>query len=193
MIRVEIRASTSYGQPRPVRRHGVLGGDGAQHDRVAVGAAVACDADGAYVCEQHDRALPDVAVQAGRRQLLAGDGVRGAQGLQALGGHLTDDADPEAGARERLALHDPGRQAELGADGADLVLEQRAQRLDERELQVVGEAAHVVVALDVGGAGAATGLDDVGVERALDQELDGLTVRAGVGDDLARGLPRRRG
>ena len=34
---------------------------------------------------------------------------------------------------------------------------------------------------------AAAGLDDVGVERALDEELDGLAVRARVGDDLARG------
>src|SRR5690606_3831947 len=34
---------------------------------------------------------------------------------------------------------------------------------------------------------AATGLDDVGVERALDEELD-LLVGAGLGDDLPRGL-----
>ena len=147
-----------------------------------------CDPDRADVCEQHDRALPDVAVEPGRRQLLAGDGVRRPQHLEPLGGHLTDDADAEAGSRERLAPHDPLRQAELGADGAYLVLEQRAQRLDQRELQVVREATDVVVALDVGGAGAATGLDDVGIERALDQELDALAVRAGVGDDLARGV-----
>ena len=46
------------------------------------------------------------------------------------------------------------------------------QRFDQLELQVVGEPTDVVVALDVGGAGAAAGLDDVGVERALHQELD---------------------
>ena len=75
-------------------------------------------------------------------------------------------------------------QAELGADRAHLVLEQRAQRLDQRELQVVGQPADVVVALDVRGAVAAAGLDDVRVERALDQELDARP--SAVADDLAR-------
>ena len=95
---------------------------------------------------------------------------------------------PRPGPGERLAPHDLRRQAELLADPAHLVLEQRAQRLDERELQVVGQPADVVVALDVGRAGAAAGLDDVGVERALHEELDVLAVRAGLGDDLARRL-----
>ena len=61
------------GHPRPVGGHGVLGRDRAQHDRVAVGAAVALHADRAHVAEQHDRALPDLAVEAGRGELLAGD------------------------------------------------------------------------------------------------------------------------
>ena len=60
-----------------------------------------------------------------------------------------------------------GGQAELLADHPHLVLEQRAQRLDQLELQVVGQAADVVVGLDVGGARSPAGLHDVGVERAL--------------------------
>ena len=108
--------------------------------------------------------------------------------VQPLAGHLADDADAEPGPGERLAPDDLRRQAELLADPAHLVLEQRAQRLDQRELQVVGQAADVVVGLDVRGAGAAAGLDDVRVERALHEELDRLAVRAGLGDDLARGL-----
>ena len=55
------------------------------------------------------------------------------------------------------------------------------------ELQVVGQPADVVVRLDVRRAGAAAGLDDVGVERALHEELDALAVGRGVGDDLAPG------
>ena len=78
-------------------------------------------------------------------------------------------ADREAGAREGLAPDEPLGQPELGADGAHLVLEQRAQRLDELELEVLGQAADVVVRLDRRRAGAAAGLDDVGVERALDE------------------------
>jgi hypothetical protein len=37
----------------------------------------------------------------------------------------------------------------LGAHGPHLILE-RAQRLDKLELQVFGQAAHIVVTLDVG-------------------------------------------
>ena len=71
-----------------------------------------------------------------------------------------------------MARNDFLRQPQFAADRAHLVLEQQAQRLDELELQVVGQAADVVVALDVRRAGAAAGLHDVGVERALHQELD---------------------
>ena len=42
------------------------------------------------------------------------------------------------------------RQAELLADGAHLVLEQQAQRLDQLEAHLLGQAADVVVALDLG-------------------------------------------
>ena len=68
---------------------------------------------------------------------------------------------------------------ELGADRADLVLEQVAQRLDELEVHVLGQPADVVVALDVG-RGLRAGLDHVRVQRALHEE-----PRAGV---LARDL-----
>ena len=81
------------------------------------------------------------------------------------------------GPGERLAPHDALGQAELLADGADLVLEQPAQRLDQLEVHLLGEAAHVVVTLDLGGLPRAA-LDDVAVERALHEEL-------GV-DELAR-------
>ena len=67
VMRVEIFSSRSYGQAGPVGGHRVLGGDRAEDDRVAVGAAVALDADRADVGEQHHRELPDVAVEAGAR------------------------------------------------------------------------------------------------------------------------------
>ena len=75
----------------------------------------------------------------------------------------------EPGPGERLAPHDLLGQPELLADRAHLVLEQVAQRLDELEVHVVGEAADVVVRLDDRVVGAAR-LDDVGVERALHEE-----------------------
>src|SRR5699024_2432685 len=64
--------------------------------------------------------------------------------------------------------------------------EQGAQRLDELELEVVRQTADVVVGLDVRRALATAGLDDVGVERALDEEAH-LLVLACLRDDLAGG------
>ena len=161
---------------------------------MAVGAAVPLYADRADVGEQHDRELPDVAVESGLGQLLARDRVGLPQDVETLAGDLADDPDAEARAGERVPPDDLRGQPQLLADEADLVLEQRAQRLDQRELEVVGQAADVVVRLDVGGAGSPARLDDVGVERALDQEGDLLPL-------LDRGLlearrprrPRRRG
>ena len=56
-------------------------------------------------------------------------------------------------------------------DCAHLVFEQQPQRLDKGELQIVGQTADIVVALDVRCAGPAAGLHHVGIQRALHQEL----------------------
>jgi hypothetical protein len=98
---------------------------------------------------------------------------------QRVGGGLGDfaqDAHAEARAREGMALHHLGGQAEFQADGAHLVLEQLAQRLDQLQLHVLGQAADVVVALDdVRLAGlAAGGLDHVRIDGALGEEVDAL-------------------
>jgi hypothetical protein len=71
--------------------------------------------------------------------------------------------------------------AEPFAERSDLVLEQPPQRFDQLELEVVRQAADVVVGLDVRGAGAATGLHDIRVQRALDQVVHRFTVLAGRG------------
>jgi hypothetical protein len=65
-----------------------------------------------------------------------------------LRGDLAGDADGEARAGEGVAADDVRRQAQLAAQGADLVLEQLAQRLDQLQLHAVGQAADIVVALD---------------------------------------------
>ena len=91
---------------------------------------------------------------------------------------------PGNGCRQTISR----RQAELLADQPDLVLEQRAQRLDQLELEVVGQAADVVVGLDVRGARSPAGLDDVGVERALHEEGDLVAVVAGTASPEDLGL-----
>ena len=154
---------------------------------MTVGTAIPLDAHGTHVGEQDDRALPDLLIQAGRRELLAGDQVGGAQDVQALARDLANDADAQAGAREGLAIHQVVGQAQLAADRAHLVLEQGAQGLDQLEGHVLGQATHVVVALDVGRALAAAGLDDVGVQGALDEELHLAAGSANLFDDLLLG------
>ena len=84
------------------------------------------------------------------------------------------------GPGERLAPDEALGQAELGADGAHLVLEERPQRLDELELQVLGQPADVVVGLDRRRPGAAAGLDHVGVQRALHEEAHASSPSAAV-------------
>ena len=189
IIREAICSSRSYGQPRPVGRHRVVARDRADHDDVAVRALVALHADRADV-RQHAEGLPQLAVEAGVADLVLEDVVGVAQEVEARLARLAaDDADRQAGAGERLAPDEALGHPELGAHRADLVLEQRAQRLDELELEVLGEAADVVVGLDRRRAGAAAGLDDVGVQRALHEVARALAALR----ELAPPPPRRRG
>ena len=213
-MRDESVSSSSYGQVRPVGGHGVVAGDGADRDRVAVGALVALHADAADD-GQDGEALPQLAVEARLADLLLDDRVRALQHVDALARDLADDADGEAGTREGLPPDDVLGQPQLLAHGADFVLEEPAQRLDQLEVHLLGQAADVVVALDLGGLARAA-LDDVAVERALDEELgvgelarllleaadellaDDLALALGLGDALelaeepVAGVDRRR-
>ena len=63
--------------------------------------------------------------------------------------------------------------AKLAAKGANLVLEEFAQRLDELHVHALGQAADVVMRLDRYGWAACErhAFDHVGIERALRQEF----------------------
>ena len=111
--------------------------------------------------------------------LVEHDGIGSAQYVQALTGDLADDPDRQSRAGEGLAPHDLLGQAKLLPNGPHLVLEQIAQWLDELESHVVGQASHVVVALDPRRI-AGPGFDHVGVQRPLD-EIGGVLH---VGCDL---------
>ena len=153
------------------------------------------------MCLIHPR-LVRVNKMDGQRVPHEGDGVGLAQQVEALLGDLADDADAQTRAREGLTPDDFVGQTELGADGAHLILEQSAQRFDELELDVLGQAADVVVALDVGRAVAAAGFDDVGDDFALALRLgdacegveevvggvDGDEADAGRGDEVVLDL-----
>ena len=94
-----------------------------------------------------------------------------------------------------MAIHHLARQTELDAELAHFVLEQLAQRLQQLEVHLLGQAADVVVALDhMRLARARAGrFDHVGIDRALRQpanpfELAGLFLEhldEQAADDLA--------
>ncbi len=93
--------------------------------------------------------MPEFAVEVGGADLLLEDCVGVAEDVEAfLGDLLADDPDAQAGAGERLAPDEAFGESEFEADGAYLSLKSFAERLDEFELEVVGETADVVVALD---------------------------------------------
>ena len=94
------------------------------------------------------------------------------------------------GPGKRLAPDHPLGHPELLADPPHLVLEEQPQRLDEIHLHVVGQAADVVVRLDLRrDAVVATGLDHVRVERALDEEADVAELAGLLLEDADELLP----
>src|SRR5205823_72400 len=130
--------------------------------------------------------LTHAVVEVVSAQLLDVDRIRAPQELGVLLAHLAQDPHREPGPREGMTMSELARQPELGAEPAHLVLEQLAQRLDELETHPLGEAAHVVVRLDdlrLAGAGAG-GLDDVGIDRALSEELDAFETLRLLVEDL---------
>ena len=183
------------GDTGPVGGHEVRGGNGAQGQSIVIGAAVAHDAHGAHV-GQHREVLVHGALQVGLGDLVPEDEVGQAQGVQLVLGDLAQDADGKTGAGEGLAHDQILRQTQLAAQLTDLVLEEHAQGLDDLlEVHIVGQTAHIVVALDDGGV-AGAGLDDVGIDGALDQvvhlaDLLGLRLKDPdklLADDLALAL-----
>ena len=172
------------GQACPVGGHEVFGCYGADGDGVVVGAPVAHDAD-ALDRQQHGKDLAGGAVEVGGIDLVEEDLVAQTQGVEALAGYLAEDAHGEAWAWEGVAPDDFFGQAEDLAEFAYFVLEEVSEWFDELEAEVFGQAADVVVEFDAGAGAcvAVAALDDVGVEGALCEELDGAGA-ASVVDDL---------
>ena len=81
----------------------------------------------------------------GGLELVEEDRVGLAEDLEPRRGHLAQAADGQAGAGERVPPDERVGQAELQAEPADLVLEQVAERLDQLEAELLGQAADVVV------------------------------------------------
>ena len=149
--------------------HGVPGVDGAQDDGPALGALAVRDADGLEV-RNSGEVLPHLALQAVLRELFAQDGVRFAHSFEAVAGDRAQTSYAQTRTRERLTEDHAVGQTQRLAHDSDLVLEQQLDGLDQLELQILGQTAHVVVRLD------AVGFEDIGIDGALCEELDAVEL-----------------
>src|SRR5215203_5561520 len=183
------------GESGPVCGHRVVGGDSPDDDGVRISSGIAHDADGVDR-RQYGEALPQLAVEPCVSYLVLQHGVSFAKDLQPLCRDVPYDPDREPWPREWLPPDEPLGHPELPRNDAHLVLEEVPQGFDEVEVHDLGEAAHVVVALYPGSV-AGPALDDVGVERALYQELGVLQLASllleGADELLADDLALRLG
>ena len=161
--------------------HEIDGIDGADGDDVFVGSLVAHYADGGDG-QQDGEGLGDLSVEAGGFDFVDEDFVCGSEDFEPFGRYVSDDSDGEARSGEWMAPDDVFWEAEVFADDSDFVLEQVAERLDKLEAEFCGQAADVVVELDICGGIAVfrAGFDDVGIEGALGEE-SGVGYFPGLG------------
>ena len=144
---------------------------------MAVGPAVALHSHGPHIRQQDHGALPNRIVQPGSGQLLADNRISLAERRQTVRSNLSDNANAQSRARERLAGHNSAGQTELATHSTDLVLEQQTQRLYQRKFNVVGQTSHIVVALDIRRAATPAGLHHVRVQRTLHEEINTRPLR----------------
>ena len=127
--------------------HAINGRYGTNTDRIVIRAAVAHDADGANT-RQNGEVLPDFLVKTMLCDDFAQDGIGIAHDFELVFRNFANDADAKAWAREWLTPDEFMRNAELFAEFARFVLEERAQRFDQLEVHVFRKSANVVVRLD---------------------------------------------
>ena len=176
------------GQVRPVGRHGVGAGHGAQCHGTLVSALVAHHAHALYGQKHHAR-LPNLVVKA----LLAAFRVGGfpfaqpadkdvvgiLQHAHLLGRDVAENTHCQAGTGEGVARNEMLGHSELAAHAAHFVLKEPFERFAELQVHLLGQAAHVVVALD-DFARDVEAFDAVGVDGALRQPF-GIGDFAGLG------------
>ena len=158
-----------------VGRHVIGGLDAPDAADVLVRSPVAHYADGFHRREEDDERLTYGPVTVSLVELLDHDGVSLLERRAVLRIDLAKDSDGEAGTREGVTPDAVLLDAKGDAELSHLVLEKLPQGLDELELHGRGQTANVVVSLYGGGRPlVGDALDDVGVQRALQQEVAGM-------------------
>ena len=98
--------------------------------------------------------------------------------IRLLLGDLADDSDGKTGTGEGLTLHQILGKAQLPSQRTNLILKQHPQRLNDLlEIHIIRQTAHIMMALNHSCI-AGTGLDDVGIDGALNQIVHGADLLA---------------
>jgi hypothetical protein len=159
-------------QTCPVRGHSIEAFDCPDGHRELVGSRIAHHANALHG-QQHREALPQPFVPSRAPHFLGHDGVGLAQQVELPPGQRPQETDGEAWPRKGLANQELFVDSQIPSDGADLVFEQLAKRLDEAESHALGQPTHVVMAFDGGRRSPHRHrFDHVGIERALRQEVE---------------------
>src|SRR5439155_27208810 len=98
--------------------------------------------------QEHGEALPQPRVPPVAPDFFGHDRIGAAQNREALVVHIAENAHSKAWAWKRLADDEFFVEPQLAADRAHLVLEQLAQRFDERHPHPLRQSADVVMTLD---------------------------------------------
>ena len=158
----------------PVGCHRVGRGDGTQGHRVLIGTLVAHDAHTADGGKQDDTCLPDLMIQGytiGVDIFAQGtdiDIIGILQDTHFLGGDVAQNTDSQTRTGEGMTRDEMLGHAQLAAHTAYLVLEQPLQRFTELQLHVLGQSAHIMMALDDLARDVQT-LNAIGINGALCQ------------------------
>lgn len=135
------------GQMRPVGGHGI----GRGHCTECYGALVSTlIAHHTYTLHRQKdcTSLPHLVIQVPVTQSLNEDIVSLLEHSYLLGGDVAEDAHCQTRAREGMTLDKMVRHAELATHSAHLVLEEQTERFAQLEIHLLGQTAHIVVALD---------------------------------------------
>src|SRR2546426_5804213 len=164
-------------QARPVSRHAVLALDRANRGGVFEGPLATHHTDAVH-WQQHRAVSPRTPVPALAPPSLRDDPVAPPQQGEAIRCHRAENPDGQSRPGKWLADDEFLVQSELTADDPDFVLEELAQRLDERHAHAIGQAADVVVTLDARRlSDNRNRFDDVRIQRPLSEKIDPTEVR----------------
>lgn len=132
---------------RPIGRHGIYTGNGTQGYGIVKRTLIAHDTNGA-VGQQDCACLPYLVIKTPLSQTVYEYGIGLLENGNLMRSDIAYDTHSKTGTRERMTANEMLRNTQAAAYGTDLILEQPLERLAELESHLLGQTAHIVMALD---------------------------------------------